>query len=419
MLSRNDIIEKVKNGSLEIYPLDEKNLTGIGYNLSTTYFVFSITRGELLPVKEEITARGKEHYVEVPPADTVLFFTREYIAVDNTLSGTFHSKVACVCQGFGHVSTTLDPTWQGQLIISVNNPTKRFIRLDLDRSGNIATMLLYELDTDVTGPDIHDNNKGRCDLLLSRFVDPPKDVRAREKYLQLREFVMDRYADSLNGRDDFLRGDVLPDRFSKIESQLKALRLRLSSDCAFLVNDEYLSSDGCSLTPLLNDEEEELINTCSYVQICGDCNGCKMDALKESIAIVDDESKKKALKRARSCIRAIDYELKTIDHSRRVEWQNSMVLGFASEDSELAKAQERSRRKRITKRRRSGIIAFAAVASLSILIAAAGFINWGSWQIEMQTAMITGGIAGAVSSLVPLVTWMLRISEKNGVTDDR
>ena len=173
MLSRNDIEQALADGHLKIFPFDSKKLTGIGYNLSTTDFAFSINQGILLTLHEKTTENGIMRYVIIPPNDTVLFFSQEYIEVDNTIAGTFHSKVSCVSQGLGHISTTLDPTWKGQLLLSVNNPTSRSIVFNLEKSGgNIVTMLLHKLDSEVTGSNIHDNNKGRCELLITHFAKP-------------------------------------------------------------------------------------------------------------------------------------------------------------------------------------------------------------------------------------------------------
>ena len=107
MLSRNDIEQALADGHLKIFPFDSKKLTGIGYNLSTTDFAFSINQGILLTLHEKTTENGIMRYVIIPPNDTVLFFSQEYIEVDNTIAGTFHSKVSCVSQGLGHISTTL------------------------------------------------------------------------------------------------------------------------------------------------------------------------------------------------------------------------------------------------------------------------------------------------------------------------
>ena len=170
MFSRDDIKKAICEGHLKIFPYDERNITGAGYNLSTMNFAFSIRKHILLKINVETLENGNIHYVNIPPNDTVLFFSKEYIETDNEIAGIFMSKVARVCQGLGNISTTLDPMWKGQLIISVNNPTGKHIRLDLDREhGNIFTLLLFRLETPVTGEHVHDNNKGRCDLLIDHF----------------------------------------------------------------------------------------------------------------------------------------------------------------------------------------------------------------------------------------------------------
>lgn len=135
MLSRDDIVKAIAEGSIKIYPFEEKNLTGIGYNLSTTWFAFSVNQGILLEICQETTVEGVKRFVTLPPNDTVLFFSKEYVEIDRTLAGTFHAKVSRVCQGLGHISTTLDPSWRGQLIISVNNPVSKEIPFDLDRDS--------------------------------------------------------------------------------------------------------------------------------------------------------------------------------------------------------------------------------------------------------------------------------------------
>ena len=55
MLSRDDIVKAIAEGSIKIYPFEEKNLTGIGYNLSTTWFAFSVNQGILLEICQETT----------------------------------------------------------------------------------------------------------------------------------------------------------------------------------------------------------------------------------------------------------------------------------------------------------------------------------------------------------------------------
>lgn len=99
-----------------------------------------------LPLK--IYTSGQYRYVDVPANDTVLITTVESIFVGPQIMGTFHSRVSIVSQGFGHISTTLDPTWCGPLLIAVNNPSnrkKRFVISDSSGTHSLATLVFYRL----------------------------------------------------------------------------------------------------------------------------------------------------------------------------------------------------------------------------------------------------------------------------------
>lgn len=85
MYSRDDIKNAIINGKLKIHPFNEKSLTGIGYNISTTHFALSIKSGVLLNVSKKTEAEGITYYVNIPANDTVLFFSREYIETDREM----------------------------------------------------------------------------------------------------------------------------------------------------------------------------------------------------------------------------------------------------------------------------------------------------------------------------------------------
>lgn len=345
MLSRDNIRQAMADGKLKIFPFEEKSLTGIGYNISTTDFAFSINQGILLTIHQETRDNGIMRYVVIPPNDTVLFFSREYIEVDNTLAGTFHSKVTCVSKGLGHISTTLDPTWKGQLLLSLNNPTSREVIFDLDKSGgNIVTLLLYGMDTDVTGVNIHDNNKGRCELLVSHFAKPSSKrfQKFQKKHLELKDFVQNELADSLNGYDSFLGPDQPNDRYTSKVRQLQALRERLEKDRLIIGEDRYrLGKNG--LYHCLRSEDVKLIKDCTLYEACSTAqqipdvtqtmkDGFKASQLNEAHTLID------------KYLQIIDYELDMIDHIRRVQWQNAQTHKYAGEDSELVSMRKSAER---------------------------------------------------------------------------
>lgn len=348
MLSRNDIEQALADGHLKIFPFEKKSLTGIGYNLSTTDFAFSVNRGILLTVHRKTANNKVMRYVIIPAQDTVLFFSKEYIEVDKTLAGTFHSKVSVVSLGLGHISTTLDPTWKGQLLISVNNPTARDIVFDLDKSGgNILTLLLHKLDSDVTGINIHDNNKGRCELLISHFENSPSAPRYWDKHLELKEFVQKALADSLNGYDSFLGADRPQDRYSQKVKQLMELKARLDRDRNIILEDRYELGPNGKYSCVRNSTELDLIKSCALYEFKPELD--QID-FQENLPArqFSAEQLAQALPMIDAYIEVIEYELAMIDHSRRIQWQNDQVNQFAGEDSELVRmrqANSRSRRR--------------------------------------------------------------------------
>lgn len=352
MLSREDIKKYIIKGDIKIYPFEKKNLTGIGYNLSTTNFAFSINKGILLTVHSKTTSEGVKHYVIIPQNDTVLFFSKEYVGVSNRIAGTFHSKVGRVCQGLGHISTTLDPTWHGQLIISVNNPTSTDIKFDLDgNSGNIFTLLLYEFSTPVLGTNIHDNNSGRCDLLLERFIKP-QSGKYHEKHLELKEYIVNEFADSLNGYDDFLNCSDI-DEYTKKIVILNTIKSRVEKDRILISEKRYTIGASGSYSPLKNNEEKELLHSCTLYKLI-------KSAQSNSTPIFSDILEDKAYSVLdlphvtdvlSEYLRIIDYELEMINHIRRIKWQNKKTLEFAGEKSELVTLRNQIR----TKQRNSRI----------------------------------------------------------------
>lgn len=154
-----------------IAPFDENKAKGVGYNLAASMLVYSVNKKRLVKVKEN----DREVYIEIAPHDTVLTLSHEYLVVDGDIAGTFHSKVRCSAMGLGNVSTTLDPNWRGKLLFSLNNPTKRKIKLVIEEKNDgdrkavgLITMVLYRIagkEEHITAKELHlDNPPMRTDI---------------------------------------------------------------------------------------------------------------------------------------------------------------------------------------------------------------------------------------------------------------
>ena len=410
MLSRDNFIQALSEGHLKIFPFDKKNLTGIGYNLSTTDFAFSVSRGILLTIHQEILSSGIRRYVIIPGNDTVLFFSKEYIEIDSTLAGTFHSKVARVTQGLGHISTTLDPTWKGQLLISVNNPTSSEIEFDLEKSGgNIMTLLLHKLDAEVTGENIHDNNKGRCDLLMAHFAKPSSTPKYQKKHLELEYFVREELANSLNATDNFTSPEKPADEYSIQLKELQTLLQRLKNDQTIIQEDRYILGDDGKYY-CLNCHEMDIIKGCTLFGIKSQCNGFSefdfcggigKSELSTAIPLID------------VCIDMINYEIASINHIRRIRWQNEKISQFASEDSALVKL----RKKAATQKRRNitfgfPLVFFAVTTVLFFVLQK----NYGAFSGSNNIGILATTIYASISAVL-LEAWIKTIRTFKHNTD--
>ena len=131
-----------------IAPLTRTRQKAWAISLAASMLVYSVNKKRLVKVKEN----DREVYIEIAPHDTVLTLSHEYLVVDGDIAGTFHSKVRCSAMGLGNVSTTLDPNWRGKLLFSLNNPTKRKIKLVIEEKNDgdrkavgLITMVLYRI----------------------------------------------------------------------------------------------------------------------------------------------------------------------------------------------------------------------------------------------------------------------------------
>ena len=182
----NDIqIDKARRqGELIICPYNENNLTPVGYNLSFSRFIISLRKRAFIKIEHE---RDKWFFY-LKPHETVLVLTRETIWVSKFIGGTFHSKVSLVTKGLGHVSTTIDPGWHGQLLVPLNNPTKGKIKIVIAHDGEngkifetFITMVLFR-SQEASLTEKSDNKSARIEL-LEEILEENKRKNRDAQYL--------------------------------------------------------------------------------------------------------------------------------------------------------------------------------------------------------------------------------------------
>ena len=168
-LSDVSVLDAMHSGDIFIFPFNANNLTPIGYNFSPSEIIISTKTG--LPL--EINELGREEFVEVNSHDTILISTQEYLEVGAAIMGTFHSKVKIASAGFGHISTTLDPNWKGPLLIALNNPSSKKMRLVIRKDGKpvpFVSLVFYRLAQ--PAKRMHDNPPNRTDILGEYAANP-------------------------------------------------------------------------------------------------------------------------------------------------------------------------------------------------------------------------------------------------------
>lgn len=168
-LSDVSVLDAMHSGDIFIFPFDSNNLTPLGYNFSPSEIIISTKTGLPLAINE----LGREQFVEVDSHDTVLISTQEYLEVGNSIMGTFHSKVKIASSGFGHISTTLDPNWKGPLLIALNNPSSKKLRLVIRKDGRsvpFVSLVFYRFAQ--PAKKMHDNPPNRTDILGEYAANP-------------------------------------------------------------------------------------------------------------------------------------------------------------------------------------------------------------------------------------------------------
>ena len=141
-LSNVDIKNELKKeGGMSIITCMDinKNIHAASVDITPTIVCMSAKSGMLQTVYDKRTQSANSYYIYVKPHDTILIISNELITLPNYISGYVTSRVSNIVNGFGHICTTIDPNWQGALLIGLNNPTNRTIKIDVGTTTRFST----------------------------------------------------------------------------------------------------------------------------------------------------------------------------------------------------------------------------------------------------------------------------------------
>jgi len=186
-LSKYDFLNEQKKGhGLKIYPFSEHCQKAASYDITPTIIAMSAKTGMLETVYREKCHLDDKYYIYVHAKDTVLIVSNEYILVPPTMAGYVSSRVSKVVEGFGHISTTIDPNWSGAALIAISNPSNQMLKIYVGKNAlpsgipnNLATITFHYLHTPCKLGDKEKRHRGmRIDLLKQVAYTQKRGLRS-------------------------------------------------------------------------------------------------------------------------------------------------------------------------------------------------------------------------------------------------
>ncbi len=125
------LIIEPREGSWE----DDSRIKEASFDISPSCLIMSVKRGNFLRIYSKVSRcivghrnpewhcvmcksknkcqkdSNEQLYTYIPPRDTALVLSKEYLQIPRYISGNVFSRVSTVSSGLGHISTTIDPLW--------------------------------------------------------------------------------------------------------------------------------------------------------------------------------------------------------------------------------------------------------------------------------------------------------------------
>ena len=154
-----------------LYPFDEKSLTPVGYDIRVGEKYSSALKTDHFTLREG-------ELIEIKPKDTILITSLEKIGMpkNRKISALILSQVSKVSKGLSHISTTIDPDWEGKLLIAIHNHSRDKVEL---RFGEpFCTVVFFENKS----PSTKDCCKipDRLDIYEQKWIEQTKKAKKKE-----------------------------------------------------------------------------------------------------------------------------------------------------------------------------------------------------------------------------------------------
>lgn len=161
--------------------VDHHQITHVGYDVSLggSRRPFDLTSNKFLNIKVLENSR----YIEVKSGHCVSVETEEDIKLGHEVGALVESKVRMVSKGFSHISTTIDPTWSGKLLLTFTNQSGHNLFIPLGTP--IATLVFFRFLSPVLGrTDVNNqHNKNTWCEYEKMQIDSDRHRNRRRKIL--------------------------------------------------------------------------------------------------------------------------------------------------------------------------------------------------------------------------------------------
>ena len=138
MLSYHDLGKELGK-NVYIYPLKANNVKGNTIDFTASKFAFSSDGTSLY--------KESQKAIVIPKHTTACIITTEAIYLSGKIGGTCHSRVGLTQKGIGHISTTLDPFYCGQLLVVLHNTTDA--EVVISENERIISLMFYYLKSSI------------------------------------------------------------------------------------------------------------------------------------------------------------------------------------------------------------------------------------------------------------------------------
>ncbi|RLA48077.1 MAG: hypothetical protein DRR06_00580 [Gammaproteobacteria bacterium] len=194
-LSDKDL-KKQREKRFVIEPWKKSQCSPLGYDLRMGFIIDPETADELYPKeykKNEIVD------ITIKAHKTVVVVTQERIYLTGSVIGTVHARSGISAKGILVNSVTVDPHWNGRLLLTFCNSSNEDITIQSDKG--MATLILHSVETETDNPGhksetkqlLQDRSRYSSEVVtkILTYLNDYESTEGEERYQKARKYTKD------------------------------------------------------------------------------------------------------------------------------------------------------------------------------------------------------------------------------------